>query len=52
MARIAKALATLREQVNTKWPNRSNVNDGWLGDSDAVSSLVMVDVVRLAIHLD
>ncbi len=33
MARIAKALATLREQVNAKWPNRSKVNDGWIGDS-------------------
>ena len=33
MARIAKALATLREQVNSKWPNRSKVNDGWLGDA-------------------
>lgn len=33
MARIAKALAILREQVNAKWPNRSKANDGWLGDS-------------------
>lgn len=33
MARIAKAVAALREQVNTKWPNRSKVNDGWLGDT-------------------
>lgn len=30
--RIAKALATLREQVNMKWPNRSKENDGWIGD--------------------
>jgi hypothetical protein len=28
MVRIAKAVAALREQVNTKWPNRSKVNDG------------------------
>ncbi len=33
MARIAKALAILREQINSKWPNRSKANDGWLGDS-------------------
>lgn len=33
IARIAKALAALREQVNTKWPSRSKANDGWIGDS-------------------
>jgi len=33
MARIAKALAILREQVNTQWPNRSKANDGWIGNA-------------------
>lgn len=33
MARIAKALATLREQVNEIYPNRSKANDGWIGDA-------------------
>lgn len=33
MARIAKSLATLRDQVNAKWPTRSKVSDGWIGDS-------------------
>ena len=33
MARIAKALATLREQVNAQWPNRSKANDGWIGNA-------------------
>lgn len=33
MARIAKSLATLRDQINTRAPNRSKVSDGWLGDA-------------------
>lgn len=33
MARIAKSLATLRDQVNARWPNRSKVSDGWQGDA-------------------
>jgi lysozyme family protein len=32
MARIAKSLAVLRDQVNARWPNRSKVSDGWIGD--------------------
>jgi len=33
MARLAKSLVTLREQINTLYPNRSKVNDGWIGDT-------------------
>ena len=33
MARIAEALATLREQVNQAYPGRAKSNDGWLGDA-------------------
>lgn len=33
MARIAKSLDTLRSQVNALWPDRSKVNDGWIGDA-------------------
>lgn len=33
MARRAKSLTTLLNQVNTRWPNRSKVSDGWIGDS-------------------
>lgn len=32
-ARIAKSLAQLRDQVNARWPNRSKVSDGWIGDA-------------------
>jgi hypothetical protein len=32
MAKLAPCLATLRDQINTKWPNRSKVSDGWIGD--------------------
>lgn len=32
MARIAKSLAVLRDQVNARWPNRSKTSDGWIGD--------------------
>ncbi len=30
--RLANALATLRAQVNSKWPNRSEQSDGTIGD--------------------
>ena len=30
--RVAKSLATLRTQVNEKWPNRKKQNDGTIGD--------------------
>lgn len=33
MARIAKSLDVLRSQINAKYPNRSKVSDGWLGDT-------------------
>lgn len=33
MARRAKSLEKLLDQVNKLWPNRSKVNDGWIGDS-------------------
>lgn len=31
--RIAKSLATLRDQINEASPNRSKASDGWIGDA-------------------
>ncbi len=31
--RIAKSLDTLRSQVNNKYPQRSKLSDGWIGDT-------------------
>lgn len=33
MARKAYSLDTLLEQVNARYPNRSKVSDGWIGDA-------------------
>jgi peptidoglycan hydrolase-like protein with peptidoglycan-binding domain len=33
MARLAKALVVLRDQVNALAPNRSKASDGWIGDA-------------------
>ncbi|MGP5396019.1 peptidoglycan-binding domain-containing protein [Arthrobacter rhombi] len=30
---LAKSLATLRAQIDAKWPNRSKSSDGWIGDA-------------------
>lgn len=32
--RVAKSLLHLRDQVNTKWPNRSKASDGTIGDAN------------------
>lgn len=32
MARIAKSLDVLRGQIDQRYPNRSKVSDGWIGD--------------------
>jgi hypothetical protein len=29
---LAKALQTLRSQINVRYPNRSKASDGWIGD--------------------
>lgn len=33
MARLAKSLETLRNQVDAKFPKRSKASDGWIGDA-------------------
>jgi hypothetical protein len=33
MARIARSLDVLRAQVNARYPNRSKLGDGWIGDA-------------------
>lgn len=33
MARLAYALATLRDQIDRKFPTRSKASDGWIGDA-------------------
>ena len=30
---LARSLAQLRAEVNTRWPKRSKVSDGWIGDA-------------------
>ncbi|MFA7282825.1 MAG: peptidoglycan-binding domain-containing protein [Sterolibacterium sp.] len=37
MARLAKALVVLRDQVNALAPKRSKASDGWIGDSKHAS---------------
>ena len=38
MARIAKSLGRLRDQVNAKYPNRNKASDGWIGDAAHAAS--------------
>lgn len=33
MATLAPALETLRDEIDKRWPRRSKVSDGWIGDS-------------------
>lgn len=33
MPRIAKSLDVLRSQINARFPNRSKLSDGWIGDT-------------------
>lgn len=30
---LAQSLVVLRDEINTLWPNRSKVSDGWIGDA-------------------
>mgnify|MGYP007100117331 CR=1 FL=1 len=38
MARLAKSLVVLRDQINALAPNRSKASDGWIGDARHAAS--------------